>query len=316
MNDEFKPIPGYPDYEISKSGIIRNILTGKIKKSKLTKSGYYMVSLRDHTGAIRNTGQHRLLALAFLPLPDNYQSMVINHKDGIKNNNHLSNLEWCSHRENMIHAGYMGLSPKSKPIEVRNVISGETWVFDCFADAAKHFGISKYAISWRVSRGENHVDDLFNQYRTHTRIGKPWLEPEIWGDGILLRNAITKEITRFPSQIALSEYLSISPGYISRFINDKKQSIFRAKDSLYQIIPFTLNPVWVDYECPYKEYERRGGRKCLVMYNPEKEEPKIWLSSAEAAYAYGYGRNVTFWRARQHRTEPWPDGLICHYLYP
>lgn len=252
MNDEFKKIPDYPDYEISRSGAIRHISTGKIKYARLTRSGYYRVSLKDIDGITRNTGLHRLLGLTYLDLPNNYKSLVINHIDGNPGNNHIENLEWCTARDNVIHAGYMGLTTKCKPIEVRNIQTGETWVFDCYADAGKHFGLTKDAISWRVNSGENRVDNLFNQYRTHKRIGEPWRNPEIWDCGVLLRNAISKEVTKFPTQFSVCEYLSLSPAYISRFINDKKQGIFRAKDSLYQIIPFSLNPEWVEMNARIK----------------------------------------------------------------
>ena len=50
---------------------------------------------------------HRAIALAFIPNPEN--KPCINHKDGNKLNNSIDNLEWCTHQENMIHAGKTGL---------------------------------------------------------------------------------------------------------------------------------------------------------------------------------------------------------------
>lgn len=47
---------------------------------------------------------HRLVALAWLGVPGNYRSSDVNHKDGNKDNNHASNLEWCTRRENLHHA--------------------------------------------------------------------------------------------------------------------------------------------------------------------------------------------------------------------
>lgn len=72
------------------------------------KNGYWGVFLG---GKKRKKGLyiHRLVALAFIPNPDGKPH--VNHKDGDKQNNALSNLEWCTHRENMRHAYRTGLLP-------------------------------------------------------------------------------------------------------------------------------------------------------------------------------------------------------------
>jgi len=53
---------------------------------------------------------HRLVAMAFIPNPNNYPQ--VNHKDGDKSNNNVSNLEWCNNQQNSIYARDNGLKPK------------------------------------------------------------------------------------------------------------------------------------------------------------------------------------------------------------
>ena len=103
---EFTKIPFLTNYEISKNGMIRNIKTKKIKSQYVGSTGYYMVSF-----SINNKSKpyrvHRLLAKVFILNKNNYE--VVNHKDGNKLNNDLSNLEWCTQKFNMKHANLTGL---------------------------------------------------------------------------------------------------------------------------------------------------------------------------------------------------------------
>lgn len=96
-----KEIDSFPNYTISTTGVITNTKTNYTKQQWLCQNGYYYVDLQ-HKGYKRKYPVHRLLALAFLPNPLNKRT--VNHKDGNKENNDLSNLEWATDSENMQHA--------------------------------------------------------------------------------------------------------------------------------------------------------------------------------------------------------------------
>jgi len=65
--------------------------------------GYKTVMLYDYeTKKSRSKMVHRLVAQAYIPNPENKRT--VNHKDGVKDNNHLDNLEWMTHKENLTHA--------------------------------------------------------------------------------------------------------------------------------------------------------------------------------------------------------------------
>lgn len=98
---EFKVVKNFPMYEISKEGVIRNKITKKIKSQYVGSTGYYMCTLTKDKRS-RPQRVHRLLAELFIPNPDN--ELFVNHIDGNKLNNSISNLEWCSHSHNMKHA--------------------------------------------------------------------------------------------------------------------------------------------------------------------------------------------------------------------
>ena len=93
----WKTIEEYPMYSIDENGNVFSRYSNKILKPILVSNGYYSVQLFNERGAKCKT-IHRLVATAFIPNPENLP--CVNHKDEIKTNNHVSNLEWCTHAYN------------------------------------------------------------------------------------------------------------------------------------------------------------------------------------------------------------------------
>lgn len=109
----------FKDYFITEEGLIYSAKTKKVLKNTLSKSrGYYRVTLMLQ-GCKKNYEVHRLVALAFIPNPENKPQ--VNHIDGNKLNNHVSNLEWVTDRENKLHGWNIGLYNSS--IKQRNAAS-------------------------------------------------------------------------------------------------------------------------------------------------------------------------------------------------
>ena len=106
---ETKEIPGFPGYYVNTSGEVFSTRTGSWKKRKLQLGdrGYMMVEIRTAEGQPYFKTVHRLVAITFLPNPED--KPCVNHKNGIKTDNNLSNLEWCTYSENTVHAFDSGL---------------------------------------------------------------------------------------------------------------------------------------------------------------------------------------------------------------
>lgn len=98
---EWREISGYPNYFVSETGLVRH--GDKFLKPSIKQNGYEYLNLANHTKYY----VHRLVASAFIPNLELYR--CVNHKDGKKRNNNVSNLEWCSHAHNNRHAFLMGL---------------------------------------------------------------------------------------------------------------------------------------------------------------------------------------------------------------
>ena len=92
--EEFRDIPGYEGmYEVSNLGRVKNVETGRILKPGKDRYGYLKVVLCKN-GTRKTIKVHRLVALTFLPNPNNYPE--VNHRDEDKTNNTVDNLEWCT----------------------------------------------------------------------------------------------------------------------------------------------------------------------------------------------------------------------------
>jgi HNH endonuclease len=132
------PIEGHENYEVSDFGDVRDADTHQMKK--LNKNGG--VKGDNYCGVrLNNIGYlvHRLVLQAFLANPENRPH--VNHKNGIKKDNRLRNLEWCTPQENNIHAIQSGLNPlKKKPIRQLTLDGVEVAIFPSTLEAASSLG--------------------------------------------------------------------------------------------------------------------------------------------------------------------------------
>ena len=98
--ETFVKIEGFEKYEVSNLGKVRNIKSGRVLKTSLNNNGYLRLFLCKNNKR-KHLYLHRIIATAFIDNPD--EKPCVNHIDENKLNNDLSNLEWCTVRENLIH---------------------------------------------------------------------------------------------------------------------------------------------------------------------------------------------------------------------
>ena len=103
MEEIWKEIPGYEKkYKVSNLGNVYSNKHKRILKPYKVRKGYLRVDLFGSKFVRKHQKVHRLVAMAFIPNPDNKPQ--INHIDGNPANNCVTNLEWCTNDENQKHA--------------------------------------------------------------------------------------------------------------------------------------------------------------------------------------------------------------------
>ena len=122
-------------YEVSNTGKVRNSKTGRIMKTHINKKGYESISLRKNKTYVTKR-VHRLVADAFYD--GNNDGLDVNHEDGDKKNNNISNLTFCTRKENIDHAFRTGLKKPSRQIRVRVIETGEE--YESIRECARQIG--------------------------------------------------------------------------------------------------------------------------------------------------------------------------------
>lgn len=160
---EWKTITEASNYEVSTDGQVRNRTTKKILKGRLSKNGYLQVSIKiDETQKFCNRYIHRLVALHFIENPNNKRE--VNHIDGNKENNTLSNLEWVTSSENQKHRHLIG----NKKTSNRHI-----GMFNKKGEMVKDFNSILEAVAYFNKTSRVNIDNAL-QGKQYTAYGYIW----------------------------------------------------------------------------------------------------------------------------------------------
>jgi hypothetical protein len=158
-SEVWKPIFRFENYEISNFGNIRtyNITNNKksikprLMKKQVDKDGYYRIALINNKKSY-NLPVHRLVLSSFLGI-DN-EKPICNHKDGDKQNNKLSNLEWTTYSGNVRHAIDSGLVTFKYGSDHKNSKLTKPQALEIIARYNKGEKVNKFYQDYNVSKAQ------------------------------------------------------------------------------------------------------------------------------------------------------------------
>lgn len=150
----YRLAPGIPYFASNEEGKVFNLKTKREAAIHYT-NGYNFVNVH-HNGKTLNYYVHRLVALAFIPIPEEViqatDSPEVNHIDGDKDNNAVSNLEWVTAKQNIQHSIDTGLAGFKKVLS-KNLLTDEIVKYPSYHEVCRHFGVSTKKMKRHLDSG-------------------------------------------------------------------------------------------------------------------------------------------------------------------
>lgn len=313
----YKSPLGFSKYLVSNDGqSVINIKTQQELSIQFNKgNGYCEISLSSDTGT-RRVGIHRLVALAFLEVPENYESMTVNHKDGIKTNNFYTNLEWCTYRENQEHAGKFGLTDKCTPVTAVNVDDFSLIDFPSILRCSEFFKVSKDVINYRVKSNGRLLIDRYAVVKTtmlveflralkcrQTKHSVPGINKAVF-----VKDLHSGEEMKFENRTAFAEFFDVSLPTVSGWLKSGKQIVIGQA----YLVRIDQNEPWIEFTSKCDQIRLGRGRP-VVLICEKTGEQMLFQSSFAACKAFGLKPTCVNYRLSTKGNSVFSDGY--RYVY-
>ncbi len=231
-----RPFKTKKKYQVSNLGRIRVWLsseeTYKIINIKEHMNEYTFISIRDINKQSHRIGLHRLVAAAFVPITEEIIKRfekkihqdgipyIVNHKNGVKNDNRANNLEWCDNKYNLEHAINNAYNKSINYIEVLDTWNNQSSIYT-LQKAADALGLSKDNVLAITSL---HKDKLYKNRFTlrHYRDNEDNLTRSfgVYMKVVIVKDHLTGQISIYNSIPHASKETGIKQSTVSNFLNN------------------------------------------------------------------------------------------------
>ncbi len=228
-------IPFFTKYAINETGTVINVESGKPKKwtrtperpDKKQVGGYLYQRVVNDNGFTAQLFQHRAICYVFHRYQSDVMSLVVNHKNGIKDDNRPVNVEWATYQENNIHAMRTGLNKSNqRPVKVLDFLTGEVTEFvNINAASVAYPAVDAKRIQYWLTNPPKYIPDCMLYFKDVSD-ESPWPDYKP-GDARRINEFETIQIAAidkktgekrvYPSILAASRATSISPPTITKY---------------------------------------------------------------------------------------------------
>jgi hypothetical protein len=238
MEEElWKDVSDFPNYQVSTFGSIKNITDQKLLNMTI-KGGYCLVYLKNNK-IQKSFRVHRLVAMAFIENPENKPE--VNHKDKDKTNNNVSNLEWNTRTENVIHSKENSIITTNRNKAIFRIDKDTDEILEKY-DSIELAGSWAFhnQLTKTIHNGRNSIGNCI-QGRSGSAYGFKWslenknedLEGEIWKEVIIdkvhaekfdaSKKHFVSSLGRFKNfyGVVMENYKVNESGYIRVFLHYK-----------------------------------------------------------------------------------------------
>lgn len=266
-----KTLERFSKYVVTPGGNVYRADTGDQVKGSRNSAGYVHYRLLKDDGEYLTVGRHRLVMEYHHGAPP-AAGMYVNHKNGVKGDDRLENLEWVTPQQNVEHAGALGLTSKCTPVMVMKVSTGEVIKYPSVLAASKQLGCTKDSLHWAMRRGDLYVTE--DGFRCKRDDGEPWSTGDLVEGGRSRKVWVTTANGRmeFESATMAATYMGVSKPLVTVAM----RTGMRLKGGLYAVSPAGVEPV------------DRGvlRTKSVVVVGPDKQK-QVYTSAKDCADAFG-----------------------------
>lgn len=304
------------EYACNEYGNVYSVYNDRLLEQPVNSRGYRNIRFQQLNPPLF-LSVHRLVSAMFIPEICPFKQLQVNHINNVSNDNHVSNLEWCTQSENLQHY-YQNYNERAwLKIEVKNIHTGEITLYTNRIQAATAFNKSKDWIEYILSQPDTRVWEGGYQIRVYNPNNQPFpilseaeLRYELSRTGpanaVEVRNIFTNEVLRFDQQSHVCEYFNISPAMVSVWSNSN-QELRVLNNQVYQIKAAHI-PEWRQVIDPYLELGQ-SGLYCPVKVIYPDGRFEIYYNVADCANANGMKKTALNMRLNYaDPTKFWRDG--------
>jgi len=300
----FYEISGYSRYGISITGEVIRRADGKYLQGSRNPKGYFNFRLIGDNGKVLTWGRHRLMCFVFKHPGYPIDNLVVNHKNCIKGDDFLDNLEWETYTGNAEHAGYNQLTSKCVPVLVRDSVTGIVIEFPSAIKCALNLGLTKDAVLWRImSKGQKVFPDGRQYKRLHDE--EDWFIPgkelrktfpDRNGKVVLVRELLTGKIKSFSKLKTLAMLLGTNQSKLTLWLKQENQPVLPG----YIQVKLASDPKpWRHVEDPYLELDLYTKKRSVVVIDDTCESIEIFPQCTDAARKFDISPTLLDYRLKR-----------------